>query len=486
MEENLRVGGPRVRSMNVSNSDTWTPAVTNKAKLRKPGLKRSNGEKVLKPKMVKDEEDKGLTSPVVCSILKRHEQMLGRTLSLDASCSSDASSDSLGSRASTGRLIRSSGGSISISRRKHRTPTKVEKVVPDSNGEVVLNANLLLTKRRCTWVTSNTDPSYAAFHDEEWGIPVHDDKKLFELLVLSGALAELPWPSILSKRHLFREVFADFDPFVVSKLNEKKISAPGSVASSLLSELKLRAIIENARQISKVKYCDEQNNEIDEEVISDCEEMPVFEQFETTGVIENNASVTRVVENSASIDSFWQKRKARASMKIINEFGSFDKYIWSFMNHKPVVSRFRYPRQVPVKTPKADVISKDLVRRGFRSVSPTVIYSFMQVAGITNDHLISCFRFEECLSLTEECKEESGTKTKVEKHTAEIDAMDLGLERAIAEMSISDEFMSPGDAVVASSGGRLTGLSATIYNISIVGEHKEEKGGNGNMKLTES
>ncbi|KAL1061132.1 hypothetical protein V6Z11_1Z041700 [Gossypium hirsutum] len=107
-------------------------------------------------------------------------------------------------------------------------------------------------RKRCAWVTLNTDPSYVAFHDEEWGVPVHDDKKLFELLVLAGALSELTWPAILSKRHIFREVFADFDPLAVSKLNEKKLIAPGSTASSLLSELKLRAIVENAHQISKV------------------------------------------------------------------------------------------------------------------------------------------------------------------------------------------------------------------------------------------
>ncbi|KAL6563552.1 hypothetical protein OROGR_002511 [Orobanche gracilis] len=94
--------------------------------------------------------------------------------------------------------------------------------------------------------------SYAAFHDEEWGLPVHDDKELFELLSLSTALAELSWPVILSKRHIFRDVFHDFDPIAVSKLNAKKIATPGSPASSLLSEVKLRAIIENARQICKI------------------------------------------------------------------------------------------------------------------------------------------------------------------------------------------------------------------------------------------
>lgn len=87
-------------------------------------------------------------------------------------------------------------------------------------------------------------------------------------------------------------------------------------------------------------------------------------------------------------------------MQIIEEFGSFDNYIWNFMNNKQQVSQFRYPRQVPVRTSKADFISKDLVRRGFRSVGPTVVYSFMQVSGLTNDHLISCFRFHECISKT--------------------------------------------------------------------------------------
>jgi DNA-3-methyladenine glycosylase I len=124
----------------------------------------------------------------------------------------------------------------------------------------------------------------------------------------------------------------DFEPVSVSKLNEKKLIAPGSCATSLLSETKLRAIVENAREM----------------------------------------------------------------LKIIDEFGSFDRYVWGFVNNSPIVGRFRYQRQVPVKTSKADLISKDLVRRGFRGVGPTVIYSFMQVCGLTNDHLVSCYRFDEC------------------------------------------------------------------------------------------
>lgn len=102
-------------------------------------------------------------------------------------------------------------------------------------------------------------------------------------------------------------------------------------------------------------------------------------------------------------------------MQVIEEFGSFNKYIWNFVNHKPVISQFRYPRQVPVKTPKADVISKDLVRRGFRSVGPTVAYTFMQVSGLTNDHLIACFRFQECLATSEEKDEAIKSKIEVEK-----------------------------------------------------------------------
>ncbi|KAK3004913.1 hypothetical protein RJ639_019683, partial [Escallonia herrerae] len=215
---------------------------------------------------------------------------------------------------------------------------------------------------------------YVAFHDDEWGVPVHDDKKLVELLCLSTALAELTWPAILSKRHLFREVFQEFDPIAVSKINEKKTVTPGSSASSLLSELKLRGIIENARQICK----------------------------------------------------------------IIEEFGSFDKYIWGFVNHKPTIGQFRYPRQVPIKTSKADVISKDLVKRGFRGVGPTVVYSFMQVAGITNDHLISCFRFQECIAAGEPNVKDDNFKANAEgKRTG--DAADLGLAGAIGDLNLSTE-----------------------------------------------
>ncbi|KAF5742080.1 hypothetical protein HS088_TW09G00119 [Tripterygium wilfordii] len=375
-------GAPRVRSMNVADSETRSvlgPAGNKAGSLsaRKPASKPLRKTQKSPEDVMVAEEKKTLasttvttaSSPKAHSVLRRHEQLLHSNLSLNASCSSDASTDSFHSRASTGRLTRS----FSTGSRRKQNVSKPGSVASDGfleSSSIDGSSN----KRRCAWVTPNTEPCYAAFHDEEWGVPIHDDKKLFELLVLSGALAELAWPAILSKRHIFREVFLDFDPAAVSKLNEKKLMAPGSTASSLLSELKLRAIIENACHMSKV----------------------------------------------------------------IEEFGSFDKYIWSFVNCKPIVGKFRYPRQVPVKTPKADVISKDLVRRGFRSVGPTVVYSFMQVAGITNDHLISCFRFQECVNAAEG-KEENGINVAADTERRPDGVMESELSIAMDGLSFSSE-----------------------------------------------
>ncbi|KAI9192895.1 hypothetical protein LWI28_029105 [Acer negundo] len=380
-------GAPRVRSMNVAESETRPvlgPAGNKAGSLstRKPASKPLRKVEKSPVEVYTAEEkkthvpsSKGTTalspkshSLSVPSVLRRHEQLLQSNLSLNASCSSDASTDSFHSRASTGRLTRS----YSVGSRKKQFVSKPRSVVSDG-GLDSPPSDGSQTKKRCAWVTPNTDACYAAFHDEEFGVPVHDDKKLFELLVLSSALSELTWPAILSKRHIFREIFVGFDPIAVSKLNEKKITAAGSAAISLLSELKLRAITENARQMSKV----------------------------------------------------------------IQEFGSFDNYIWSFVNHKPIVSRFRYPRQVPVKTPKADVISKDLVRRGFRSVGPTVVYAFMQVAGITNDHLTGCFRFQECIAAAE-VKEENGIADKDKDKKTDC-VIESELSMAIDVLSFSSE-----------------------------------------------
>ncbi|KAF8106115.1 hypothetical protein N665_0147s0069 [Sinapis alba] len=260
------------------------------------------------------------------SLLRRNSASMTASYSSDASSSCESSPLSVASSSSCKKAVRRSGGSVSsygtsaVAARRKQVDEKDDKV---GNGDCFADG-----RRRCAWITPKSDPCYVAFHDEEWGVLVHEDKKLFELLCLSGALAELSWTDILSRRQLLREVFMDFDPVAVSELNEKKVTA----VISLLSEVKLRSILDNARQVRK----------------------------------------------------------------IIAEYGSFKKYMWTFVSNKPTQSQFRYQRQVPVKTSKAEFISKDLVRRGFRSVSPTVIYSFMQAAGLTNDHLIGCFRYQDC------------------------------------------------------------------------------------------
>ncbi|XP_066370317.1 uncharacterized protein [Miscanthus floridulus] len=267
-------------------------------------------------------------------------QLLHPGLPLSASsCSSDASAESVRVRAFTGKVEKGRSGPTAASKQGKAVGKAAESKPVVVEFVVSVTPEVVEGKRRCVWATPTTDPCYVTFHDEEWGVPVHNDRRLFELLVLSGALAELTWPEILKRRQLFREIFMEFDPAAVSKINEKKLVAPGSTAHSLLSEQKLRAVLENARQI----------------------------------------------------------------LKIVDEFGSFDRYCWGFLNHKPIMSKFRYPRQVPVKSPKADTISKYMMRRGFRGVGPTVIYSFMQAAGLTNDHLVSCFRFEQCNAIPTLC-----------------------------------------------------------------------------------
>ncbi|XP_031484133.1 uncharacterized protein LOC116253451 [Nymphaea colorata] len=396
-------GPPKVRSMNISvetevravlgpaGNKARSPVVRKplqkdeKRELRSVATEKPPASEAVAPQAVSKSVASSLckkqTQPATLSsslsragnVLKGHEVLLHSNLSLNASCSSDASTESSCSRASTGRLVSRRSTGVVNRRKPLSNGPRPAKVVPDGVDGSTLPPPLpsMRSKKTCAWITANTDPCYVTFHDEEWGMPVHDDKKLFELLSLSGALAELTWPAILGKRPIFREVFADFDPSVVAKLNEKKVIAPGSTASSLLSELKLRSIIENARQI----------------------------------------------------------------LKIVEEFGSFDNYCWSFVNHKPIVNGFRYPRQVPVKTPKAEVISKDMVRRGFRSVGPTVIYTFMQVSGITNDHLVGCYRFSECLAVMEETPDVS--KTEGKDADRKLDIGRLGLAKAVEDLSVS-------------------------------------------------
>ncbi|XP_054818306.1 uncharacterized protein LOC129317910 isoform X2 [Prosopis cineraria] len=247
------------------------------------------------------------------------QSVVTSNVSTDSTCSSDSSSNLLAKNVASRRTVRRNG----------LKPVKIE---PDGAVEAAFSPTASSPSNRCDWVTPNSDPLYAAFHDEEWGVPVHDDRKLFELLVFSQALAELSWPAILNLRDVFRKLFENFDPSSVAQITEKELLALKINGNPFLSEPKLRAIVGNANRLLKVQQ----------------------------------------------------------------EFGSFGNYCWRFVNHKPIRNEFRYGRQVPVKTPKAELISKDLMRRGFQCVGPTVVYSFMQVAGLVNDHLITCFRYHEC------------------------------------------------------------------------------------------
>ncbi|KAF7121230.1 hypothetical protein RHSIM_Rhsim13G0136000 [Rhododendron simsii] len=202
------------------------------------------------------------------------------------------------------------------------------KVVPLDSSSAPANE-----EKRCSFITSNSDPIYVAYHDEEWGVPIHDDNLLFELLVLTGAQVGSDWTSVLKKRQGFRVAFSGFDAETVSKFSEKKIS---SISADYDIDISLiRGVVDNANRILAIR----------------------------------------------------------------KEFRSFDKYLWGFVNHKPISTQYKSCHKMPVKTSKSESISKDMVRRGFRLVGPTVIHSFMQAAGLTNDHLTTCPRHLRCLAL---------------------------------------------------------------------------------------
>lgn len=182
---------------------------------------------------------------------------------------------------------------------------------------------------RCEWSTS--DSLYIQYHDEEWGVPLHDDQKLFEFLVLEGAQAGLSWLTILRKRENYRKAFDQFDPAKVARYNERKIS-------KLLND---------------------------------------------AGIIRNRLKIESAIQN------------ARAFLQVQDEFGSFDSYIWRFVDGKPIVNTWKTLREIPAKTALSETISKDLLKRGFRFVGPTIVYAHLQATGIVNDHLVSCFRYAE-------------------------------------------------------------------------------------------
>ncbi|CAN6204475.1 unnamed protein product [Urochloa humidicola] len=374
-----RVAGGAARRLSSSQSPSPKPAAGRDDKEPPPPSRREEAgaaaaDKAKRRLLLPSAAGPATTRGAAASMLLRRAGAAGGgrgssyvhpSSSLSVSCASEASTESFCSRASTGRIGRRPAavppagaprrrGSVGPPSARPAATTRnkaaASVVLPGGGGAAataaaapaaavvpaLLQASLTTTTPagppRCPWVTPKTDPCYAAFHDSEWGVPVHDDKKLFEMLTLSGALAEMAWPAILSKRDAFREAFMGFDPASVAKLNEKKFLAPSGPASSLLSEHRLRIIIENAREL----------------------------------------------------------------LKVIEEFGSFDSYCWSFVSNKPMVGRYRHTREVPLRTAKADAISQDLMRRGFLGVGPTVVYAFMQAVGMANDHLVTCYRFEEC------------------------------------------------------------------------------------------
>lgn len=185
--------------------------------------------------------------------------------------------------------------------------------------------------KRCPW-SEGVSQAYLDYHDREWGVPVHDDRRQFEFLILEGAQAGLSWSTILHRRDGYRRAFADFDPVQVSRFTP-------------------------ARQARLLK---------------------------DPGIIRNRLKVAAAVSN------------ARAFLDVQAEFGSFSDYLWGFVDGRPVVNRWRSACQVPATSEVSDAISKDLKRRGFRFVGSTIVYAHLQATGLVNDHLVACFRYVEC------------------------------------------------------------------------------------------
>lgn len=186
--------------------------------------------------------------------------------------------------------------------------------------------------KRCEWCLKFEE--YIQYHDKEWGVPVHDDKKHFEFLILEGAQAGLSWSTILKKRAGYKKAFADFDPRKVSRFAEKKL----------------------------------------EKILTD------------SNIVRNRLKVYSSVNN------------AKRFLEVQKEFGTFDAYIWSFVGGEPIVNKWSTLKEVPATTAESDALSKDLIKRGFKFTGSTVIYAHMQACGLVNDHLVSCFRHKEIMN----------------------------------------------------------------------------------------
>jgi DNA-3-methyladenine glycosylase I len=183
-------------------------------------------------------------------------------------------------------------------------------------------------RQRCSWATT---PAMIAYHDAEWGVPQHDDRVLFEFLILEGAQAGLSWSTILAKREAYRRAFSNFNPKSIARYD-----AP-----------KLKQLMANA------------------------------------GIVRNRLKISAAVQN------------ARAFLAVQKEFGTFDAYIWQFVGSKPIVNALSASSQIQARTAESDRMSRDLLKRGFKFVGPTICYAFMQAVGMVNDHLVTCFRYAE-------------------------------------------------------------------------------------------
>lgn len=182
-------------------------------------------------------------------------------------------------------------------------------------------------RTRCAWASNELSIPY---HDEEWGVPVHDDRALFEFLILEGAQAGLSWNTILNKRENYRKAFDGFDPARVARYDRRKI----------------------------------------EKLLSD------------PGIVRNKLKIAAAVEN------------AKSFLSVQKEFGTFDRYIWQFVGGKPLINKRKSLRQIPARTAESDAMSKNLKERGFKFVGTTICYAFMQAVGMVNDHVVDCFRYK--------------------------------------------------------------------------------------------
>lgn len=186
-----------------------------------------------------------------------------------------------------------------------------------------------MEKERCPWCLG--DPIYIDYHDNEWGVPLHDDQRLFEMLVLEGAQAGLSWITVLKKRDNYRKAFDRFDAKKIAKYDDKKIE----------------------------------------------------ELLQNEGIIRNRLKVNAAITN------------AKAFLQVQKEFGTFDRYIWQFVGGKPIVNKRSSMKEIPARTDESDAMSKDLLKRGFKFVGSTICYAYMQATGMVNDHMVSCYRYRQ-------------------------------------------------------------------------------------------